>query len=326
MKGSSLLTAVQYGVGPIGARIVDAATRQGIEFVGAIDIDPNKVGADLGEVAGLGEHLDVSITDEPDVVLAGDVDIVFLATASSLEAVRPQLREAIVRGIDIVSTCEQLTYPWYRNPELAEELDSLASKHNATVLGTGINPGFSMDLLPTVLTTPCHEVEKVEVERIQDAATRRKPLQEKVGAGMTVDEFAAEILGEEGHIGLTESVAMIADALGFNLDEITESGEPVIAKEPIETDDVRVSEGEVAGMAQRGVGRVNGEAKINLEISQYVGADDPRDETRITGDPSFKMEIPGGIHGDTATPAIVVNSVDRVSNSRPGLMTMIDGL
>lgn len=324
---SDTLTAVQYGVGPIGARIVRAAVRRGYEFVGAVDVDPAKVGSDLGVVADVGRPLGVTVTDDPDVALDGDeVDVVFLATASALEAVFPQLRTCLERGIDVVSTCEQLTYPWYRHPDLAAELDALATDHGATVLGTGINPGFAMDFLPAVLTTPCHDVASVEVVRVQDAATRREPLQRKVGAGLTVEAFEREIRGQEGHVGLTESVAMLAATLGWELSDVTESAEPVVADEPVETAHVSVAPGEVAGTAQRGVGRVDGEVRIELEISQYVGAANPRDETHVAGDPDLEISIPGGIHGDTATPAIVVNRTPHVVDGDPGLATMIDGV
>lgn len=323
---TSNVTAVQYGVGPIGARIARAAVRRGIEFEGAIDIDPAKVGRDLGDVADIGDSLGMTVTDDSAAALDADVDVVFHSTVSSLEAALPQLRECLEAGINVVSTCEQLTFPQYRHPGLADELKQIASENDASVMGTGINPGFAMDFLPTVLTTPCHEVDSIEVLRIQNVSTRREPLQRKVGAGRTVEEFEAEILGEEGHIGLTESVAMIADALGWSLDDITEEAEPVVADEPVSTDYVDVAPGEVAGMAQRSVGRVDGETRLELEISQYVGAPDPRDEVRIEGDPDLTMQIPGGIHGDTATPAIVVNSANRVISGAPGLMTMVDGV
>lgn len=317
------VTAVQYGVGPIGSRIVRAAHKRDIRFAGAIDIDPEKVGRDLGDIAGLNDQLAVEVSNEPTAVLNADVDIVFHSTVSDLEVALPQLRECLEAGANVLSTCEQLTYPKYRHPDLAIELDRLAARCDVSIMGTGINPGFAMDFLPTVLTTPCHEIDSIEVLRVQNASTRREPLQRKVGAGLTVEEFESAILGNEGHVGLTESIAMIAGALGWDIDDITEGSEPVIADEPVTTEYVDVEPGQVAGMTQHGVGLVDGEEHLSLEISQYVGASDPRDQVQIEGDPDLTMQIPGGIHGDTATPAILVNSANRVINADPGLRTMI---
>jgi 4-hydroxy-tetrahydrodipicolinate reductase len=320
------MTAVQYGVGPIGSRIVRAGHQQGIEFVGAIDIDPQKLGRDLGDVAGCNESLDVTVTDDASAVLGPDIDMVFHSTVSSLQMAMPQLRECLEAGVDVISTCEQLTFPQYRHPDLATELDQVATTNEVSIMGTGINPGYAMDFLPTVLTIPCHTVKSIEVLRVQNASTRREPLQRKVGAGLSLEAFEEQIVGQEGHVGLTESVAMIAHALGWTLDEITEDVEPVIAEAPVRTDYFEAAVGEVAGMAQRGVGRIGGTTKVDLQISQYIGAPDARDVIQIHGDPSLMLEIPGGIHGDRATPAVVVNSAGRVRGGTPGLLSMVDGL
>jgi 4-hydroxy-tetrahydrodipicolinate reductase len=153
-------TAVQYGVGPIGRRIVETALARGVEFVGAIDVDPAKVGTDLGRVAGVGRALGCDVTDDAAAALAADPGLVFHATASSVEAVAPQLVEALDSGADVVSTTEELAYPWRTNRAVAERLDAAAREHDATCLGTGINPGFAMDVLPAVLTTPAPEASR----------------------------------------------------------------------------------------------------------------------------------------------------------------------
>ena len=172
------MTAVQYGVGPIGSRIVRAGHQQGIEFVGAIDIDPQKLGRDLGDVAGCNESLDVTVTDDASAVLGPDIDMVFHSTVSSLQMAMPQLRECLEAGVDVISTCEQLTFPQYRHPDLATELDQVATTNEVSIMGTGINPGYAMDFLPTVLTIPCHTVKSIEVLRVQNASTRREPAKE----------------------------------------------------------------------------------------------------------------------------------------------------
>jgi len=318
------VTAVQYGVGPIGQRIVEVAEKQGIEFVGAIDVDPEKVGQDLGAVAGLDAELGVEITEDPDEALSDSPDVVFHSTISAVEAIESQIEAAVAAGADVVSTTEELSYPWYHNPEAAATLDSIAEEHGQTVLGTGINPGFAMDTLPSVLTTPCQGVDSIQVTRVQNASERRKPLQEKVGAGLSQERWEAEIAPEAGHVGLQESIAMLAAAVGWELSDIEETIEPVVAEDGAESEYFTAEPGEVAGIHQVGTGFVDDEPVIELDLSMYLDAPEPRDEISIRGTPDVEMTVDGGFHGDVTTPAVVVNSVERVQKGAPGLATMID--
>jgi len=157
-------------------------------------------------------------------------------------------------------------------------------------------------------------VDAISVTRVQDASTRREPVQATVGAGLDAETDEREIRGREGHVGPTESVAMLAATLGWELRDVRESAEPVVAEEPVETDDARIEPGQVDGTAQRGVGRVAGDARIELEMGEYVGPPEPRDEIRITAEPALEMTIPGGIGGDTATPAVGLDSACHVAS------------
>lgn len=311
-------TAVQYGIGPIGSRIATAAHHTGFEFIGAVDVDPDKVGHDLGTVAGFDDEVGVTITDDSAEALATEPDIVFHSTVSSIETAAPQLVEAMAAGANVISTTEELAYPWWRAPELSNDLDETAIENGVTLLGTGINPGFVMDALPAVLSTPMETVESVTVKRVQDAGQRRKPLQKKVGAGIPVDTFETEA----GHVGSTESVAMLADALEFDLDEITESIEPVVAEERIETDYLTVEPEAVAGTHQVAHGMVNGDAVLTLDLQMYVGADEPRDEIVFESKPKISVTVDGGYHGDIGTSAVVTNVTPTVVAAEAGFTSM----
>lgn len=317
------LTAVQYGIGPIGSRIAAAAHETGFEFVGAVDIDPEKVGKSLGAVAGF-EGSTVEVTDDSTAALAAEPDVVFHSTVSSVEAAMGQLKEAMAAGANIVSTTEQLAYPQWSEPGLAEELDEAAKEHGVTVLGAGINPGFVMDAMPAFLSTPMERVDSVTVNRVQDAGQRREPLQEKVGAGVSIETFEDEIATEAGHVGSTESVAMLADALDLSIDEIDESIEPVVAEERVETEYTVVEPGDVAGIKQVAHGFADGESIITLDLQMYVGADEPRDEILFDSDPSVSVTVEGGYHGDISTSAVVTNVAPSVVAAEPGLVSMAD--
>lgn len=323
MKDNTL-TAVQYGIGPIGRQIVEVAEARGFEFIGAIDIDPDIVGTDVGRIVGLERDLGVMVTDDAEAALASSPDVVFHSTGSAIETVVPQLESALAAGADVISTCEELAYPWYANESIASDLDACAREMGQTVLGTGINPGFAMDTFPLMGSAVCREVESIAVERVQDAATRRKPLQAKIGVGRSVEQFEADIATEGGHVGLQESVAMIAGAFGWDLDEITESIDPMIADEPTESEYFSVDTGEVRGIHQIATGHSAGEVKIELDLTMALNVSKPRDRTNITGTPDLAVTVDGGFHGDITTPAVVVNTVNSIRSANPGLATMVD--
>ena len=323
MTGSTP-TVVQYGVGPIGAEIAALAVDRGFDVVGAIDIDPEKVGRELGDVLEGEPSPDVTITDDPSEALDANPDLVFHATGSALTDVAPQLETCLARGVTVVSTAEELSYPWRTNAEVAEDLDTVARRGGATLLGTGINPGFAMDLLPTILSLPCRRVESVTVRRLQDAGTRREPLQRKIGCGQSVETFDREVRSTGGHVGLEESTAMLAAGLGWDLDRFEMSIDPVVASEPRASDVITVDPGQVAGIVQEGIGYVDGESRLRLELEMTIGAESPYDVVEIAGVPALSVRTVGGFHGDVTTPALVVNAARGALTAEPGLYTVLD--
>ena len=319
--------AVQYGCGPIGCSVVRfAAQRPDIELVGAIDIDKNLVGRDLGEVAGLDKKLGVGISDDADAVLSQTKpEVVFLTTSSSVKKIYPQLEQCARAGANVVSTCEELSFPFRKDPQLSTDIDKLAKANDVTILGTGVNPGFLMDTWPLTMTGVCQQVKQIKVVRVQNASSRRGPFQKKIGAGCTLAKFDELVVaGTLRHVGLAESIAMIASGLGWELDDISESIEPVIAKAPVKTDFVTVSPGQASGVRQVGKGIRGGEKLITLEFEAAVDATESYDAVYITGTPNMEVVIKGGTHGGDVTIAMAINSVSRVIQAPPGLVTMKD--
>jgi 4-hydroxy-tetrahydrodipicolinate reductase len=321
------IRVVHFGLGPIGAGIVrQVAGRSGFKIVGAVDIDPAKVGRDLGEATGLGRILRIRISDDArKVIKAGKPDVVILCTSSSMKDVLPQI-EAVARlKVPIVSTTEELSYPTKANLKYARIVHELAKKAKIAVLGTGVNPGFVMDALPIMLTGVCERVDAVRVDRIQDARVRRLPFQQKIGAGLTRDQFQRKVdQGSVRHVGLAESVQMIADALGWKVDRITDEIQPRIAIETVASEFLAVDPGYVCGIVQDGIGYRDDRPVITLHMEAYLGAPESYDAVEITGSPTIRSKIAGGVHGDIATASIVVNSIPRVLDAPPGLHTMRD--
>jgi hypothetical protein len=321
------IKVMHVGLGPIGAGVVrQVAERKGFRIVGGADIDPAKIGRDLGEVAGVGRSLRVKISgDVKKAIKAAKPDVVVLCTSSSLKKVLPQMEEILKLKVPIVSTTEELAYPTKGNMKLAGAIHQLAKKSKVAVLGTGVNPGFVMDALPITLTGVCERVESVRVDRVQDARIRRLPFQQKIGAGLTRDQFLKKVAdGSVRHVGLAESVSMIADAFGWKLERITDDIEPKMATVTVASEFLAVDAGYVCGIVQDGVGYRDGLPVITLHMEAYLGAPESFDAVEIKGSPALKMKIAGGVHGDIATAAIVVNSLPKILEVTPGLHTMRD--
>jgi len=317
---------IEYGLGPIGSAVArHVVERVGLELVGGVDIDPAKIGKDVGEVIGLGHLLGPVVAEKLSLVLAQtEADVVLHTTSSYFDLFKEQIIEILEAGLDVVSTAEELSFPWLAHPEEAAEIDAVAKRVGKTVLGTGVNPGFVMDSLPLNLTAICQRVDRVDVTRVINASTRRGPFQAKIGSGMTVDDFNARMAaGRMGHVGLPESVGMVFHTLGKKLTRYESSVAPVVADRPTKTDHFEVQPGQVRGLKQVARGYTDEGEFMTLTFIAALDAGDDGDTIRITGKPDLEVKLKG-TNGDLATVAITVNAVRRVREAMPGLVTMRD--
>ena len=249
------------GLGPIGAGVArQLNARRNFKLVAAVDVDPAKVGRDLADVVDLGKRTRVTVSEDPVAAIRKvRPDVAVVCTSSSLKKVWPLMETIVKRKVPIVSTTEELSYPYFSNRALARKIDAAARKAKVAVVGTGVNPGFAMDALPIALTAVCERVDAIRVERVQDARIRRLPFQRKIGAGLTVDEFAERVkAGTVRHVGLAESVAMIGDAMGWKIGRVTDEIHPMIAAAVVKSRFLRVDAGHVCGIVQDGVGYSDG--------------------------------------------------------------------
>jgi len=313
------IRVVQYGLGAIGraaARLV--LDRPGLKLVAAVDRDPKLAGCDFGELLGLKRKLGIIVGKK-----LPPADVAIHCTTSSFEECAAQIGEIARAGMHCVTSCEEALFPFYRHRALAEKLNDLCARHGVAAVGTGVNPGFVMDTLAVVATAVCRRVDAVRVLRIVDAGTRREALQRKVGAGLTENEF--QRLARQTkirHVGLTDSLVFVADALGWNLERVEEEIAPVLSPKNVRTEYLTVKRNAVAGVRQLARGVCGGQEVLRLELQMYVGAPDPRDEIEIHGDPPLHLVMHGGTPGDIATPAILVNLIPRLLEAKPGLHTM----
>jgi 2,4-diaminopentanoate dehydrogenase len=322
-----VLKVIHCGLGPIGQSVARMILEtEGLQVVGATDLAPDQAGRDLGAVLGIPRKVRVKVDGDPERFFKKTrADVAVLCTSSSLKAVRPQVLALVARGMNVISTCEELAFPTPATATVFRELDAAAARRKVSILATGVNPGYAMDALALTLTAACSEVRRISVSRCVDAATRRLPLQRKVGAGLNINQFRRAMTeGTVRHVGLTESVHMIASALGWKLERVDETLEAAIAPRDLDTEYLRIPAGGVAGIKQHARGFRDGEGVISLDLQMYVGAESPRDHVYIDGTPPIDMTIKGGIAGDQATAAIVVNSIPKLMAARPGLVTMKD--
>jgi hypothetical protein len=318
---------LHVGLGPIGASVArQIASRPGFKIVGGVDIDPAKIGRDVGDVAGLSRRLGVRVHDSiARAIKASKPHVVVHCTSSSIKKVLPEIEAVLKSRVAIVSTTEELSYPAYTHVRQARQIQTAAKKAKVAVLATGVNPGFAMDALPIVLTAACERVDRITVNRIQDARLRRLPFQQKIGAGLTTGQFQKMVdSGTVRHVGMTESIAMIADALGWTLDRISDTVQPKLAAATVSSEFIAVDPGYVCGIVQDGAGYRKGEPAIRLHLEAYLGAPESYDSVDIDGVPSLSMKIAGGIPGDISTASMIVNAIPRVLAAAPGLHTMLD--
>jgi 4-hydroxy-tetrahydrodipicolinate reductase len=299
-----------------------------VELVGAIVTSPAKEGKPVGEL--LGRDCDIRMTTDAAAVLAKKPDVVCVCTQSNLHEVSEQVEACVTAGANVLCIAEKLAFPWASDPDWAERFEDLAMDHDVSILGTGINPGFILDALIVAWSSICLRIDRIEAERVNDLSPFGPTVMQSQGVGTTVEEFERGVADGTivGHIGFPESINLIASAIGWDIDEIVETREPIITSVPRETPHVKVAPGDVCGCRHIGRGYSEGELKIELVHPQQIhpGLEgiETGDYIRIIGDPEVHMankpEIPGG----KGTYASTGNYIPLIIDAPAGILTVTD--
>ncbi|MBR1990087.1 MAG: dihydrodipicolinate reductase [Firmicutes bacterium] len=324
---------ILWGLGAMGGGIGKMlAKKKGVDIVGAIDIGA-KLGKSLYEVVpGIerGDREDVIVGTADEVIKPGAADIVVVCTDSFTAKVYDKLVKVMENGMNVITSAEEMSYPQAQEPELAKKLDEIAKANGVTVLGTGINPGLIMDLLVLVWTGACESVDHIVSRRVNSLSPFGPAVMEEQGIGITVEEFNARKADGTmaGHVGFAESVMMITDALGWKLDKFEQDMEPIVTDVDRKSPYGFAAAGQVAGVAMKGWGYVDGEMKIEMDHPQQIEPEQvgvhTGDYVFIKGTPDVNMSNTPEIEGGIGTMAMILNSIPHVINARPGLKTMID--
>ncbi|MBC7194660.1 MAG: hypothetical protein H5U37_03295 [Caldisericia bacterium] len=314
---------ISYGLGTIGLEILDTLLKKkNFKIVGAVDIKDELINKDVGELLG---DKKINVYVKKNIEEFEKCDIVVHSTSSRISKTFEEFKELLSKGYNIISTCEELFYPYYFHKKEAEELNRIAKENNARILGTGINPGFILDTMVVFSTTLLRDFNKISGERVLDASKRRKQLQLKIGSGLTVEEFN-KLKNENkiGHVGLLESLFFIFDALNLEIQEFKEELNPLIAEEDIKTEYIFVKKGLVRGQHQRVIGISKDGKVIELTLIMALKEKESFDRVKIIGDPEIELEIKRGVPGDIGTASVVANYIPILLKAEPGLHTTMD--
>lgn len=324
-----------WGFGAMGSGMAEMLlNKKGVEVIGVCDRHPDRVGKNMYEVLGVDGtgKKPIIIKENIDEIFQGEkCDLCLCATDSFTKTAFPRISHILKKGINVISTAEEMAYPQAQNPELAKELDKIAKENGVTVLGTGINPGLMMDLLVVTLTGAMKEVEHITAKRVNSLSPFGVAVMEEQGVGLSKEKFLKET--EEGklagHVGFHESIQMITDAIGWKLETpISQKQAPIVTEVPRSTKYVSVAAGDVAGCSMEGFGKVEGEIKVEMyhpqQIEPQLGGVNTGDYITIKGTPEINMSITPEVNGGLGTIAMCVNMIPHVINSKAGLKTMLD--
>ncbi|MEW9121292.1 MAG: 2,4-diaminopentanoate dehydrogenase [Thermotaleaceae bacterium] len=328
------IKVIIWGFGAMGSGMAEMLLKkEGVEIVGICDRNPERVGKDMYQVLGIerGERKSILIEASPEEVISeGIADVILIATDSFTRKTFDKIKFSVENKINVISTAEEMAYPQAQEPELAKEMDRIAKENGVSILGTGINPGFVLDLLILALTGTCESVEHIKAARINDLAPFGRAVMEEQGVGLTVDAFEEGVKNEKvaGHVGFPESIHMIGDGIGWKVEKIKETREPIVSNVYRKSKYAEVEPQNVAGCRQCGYGYVDGRVKIEMEHPQQILPElegvDTGDYIWIQGTPNINMQIKPEIPGGIGTIAMCINMIPHVINASPGLKTMLD--
>jgi 4-hydroxy-tetrahydrodipicolinate reductase len=320
------------GTGEMGSAIARVVLdTPGLRLAGAFGKRAARAGIDLGRAIGLGRDLGIPIRVDLDTAVeASRPHVAIQATCSRLVEAAGEIATLVRHGVHVVSIAEEMVYPACASASLAEELHRLAVAHGVSILGTGINPGFVLDVLVITATAVCSDIRSITATRVNDLTPYGPSVLRSQGVGLTPEAFREGVAHGSvvGHIGFAQSIHMIADALGCAIEPIEETREPIVSRVRRPTPHVIVEPGHVAGCLHRAVGYRRGKPFITLVHPQQVRPEfegvTTGDTIEIIGTPGVRLSGSPEIAGGEGTAALAVNMISRVLRATPGLHTMID--
>jgi 2,4-diaminopentanoate dehydrogenase len=333
---------IQWASGGVGRAAMEGVlAHPDLDLVGCWVHSPEKDGVDVGTLLSR-SPIGVSASTDVDEVLSVDADCVLYS---------PIFADVSV-VIRILESGKNLVTPlgWFYPPDTERDrIDAVCKTAGVTLHGTGIHPGGITERFPLVISALSGSITHVRAEEFSDIRTYGAPdvIRDWMLFGKTPEEAKTSIMADALGAGFRQSVWMVADELGFDLDpELRTTHEMAVATAPIDSPIGPIQPGKVAGQRFRWEGLVDGEVVVTAAVNWLMGVNDldpawgfgpagERFEVEITGDPdvlvTFKKLHPHSItEGLARNPGIVatamhcVNAIPYVCQARPGLLTYLD--
>jgi hypothetical protein len=329
---SAPIKIVVLGTGQMGTGIIRLLQQKlGLQLVGVYARRAQRASLDVGDVLGQQQAIGLQVSgDLPTLLQQTQPHVAIQATCSRVAHAMAEITTLLRHGVNVISIAEEMAYPAYAAPQDARAIHTLALANGVTVVGTGINPGFVLDLLIIALTAVCWQVESITATRVNDLSPYGPAVLSSQGVGLTPQAFEQGVIAGTvvGHIGFPESISMIANALGWHIDRITQHREAIVSTVRRETPFVTIEAGQTAGCQHTAIAYMNETPVIRLIHPQQVHPQlahiETGDHIDIHGEPDVHLSISPEIPGGMGTAALAVNMIPQTINAAPGLQSMRD--
>lgn len=325
------IKGIVIGIGNMGTVAVRCMLSHDIEIVGAVDINEELIGRDVAEVSGC-KPIGVYIKPDLDEVLSETkADIAIIATETAVEDIAPIVEKCIRKGINVGTTSEEAFYPWQTAYEKAKELDLLAKEYGVTIMGSGIQDVFYMNLAQ-VLTGACNDISRIDCYNFLPLDDMGAVVAEEMFLGETKESYDRSLEECGGVNPLAEDTLTTAFALAasmkLNVTNTYMECRAIVGNEPVyyRGMDTIIPENKMIGIDS--VAGVETEEGVQIEIVFCYKLTENESETpliewKVTGDPDLRLVV-DNIKGEVTTSSTLVNRIVDIIESEPGFMTFMD--